>query len=228
MKVCEKLSQQSTSHSLWTTATLMTKRKDLFLAAVKDHIPLKKLKGRNPVPWIDGKILRLKKKKNSVCQKRRTRPSTGLREKFTTLGEKVKKLLRESREHFYASLDTGFKSNSKRLWSILSLNSKSHHISDPVFMATAPKTTSDQPHNPPRESADSPAGIAALFNRFFASVFTMESPMENITCAPSDTVMVDLTLTLTIRSKLHLKIWKSVNPQGRMKFQPSFLKRLPQ
>jgi len=34
-------------------------------------------------------------------------------------------------------------------------------------MATAPETTDDQLHNPPRESSDSPTGIAALFNRFF-------------------------------------------------------------
>ena len=28
--------------------------KDALLAAVKDHIPKRKLKGRNPVPWING------------------------------------------------------------------------------------------------------------------------------------------------------------------------------
>ena len=141
--------------------------KDLFLAAVKDYIPLKKLKGRNPVPWIDGNILNLMKKKSSVRQKLKSHPSTGLREKFKTLRAKVKKLLRESREHFYDSIDTGFKSNPKRLWLILKLNSKSHPIPDLVSTATAPETTVDQLHNPPRESDDSPAGIADMFNRFF-------------------------------------------------------------
>ena len=43
--------------------------KDLFLAAVKDFVPSKRLKGRNPVPWIDSNILNLIKKKNSVRQK---------------------------------------------------------------------------------------------------------------------------------------------------------------
>ena len=37
--------------------------KDALLAAVKDHIPKKKLKGRNPVPWIDGPIMNFLKKK---------------------------------------------------------------------------------------------------------------------------------------------------------------------
>ena len=32
---------------------------DAFMAAVKDHIPIKRLKGRNPLPWIiQGKGLR--------------------------------------------------------------------------------------------------------------------------------------------------------------------------
>lgn len=53
-------------------------------------------------------------------------------------------LPRESREHFYDSIDTGFKSNPKRLWPILNLNSKSHHISDLVSMSTALKITADQ------------------------------------------------------------------------------------
>ena len=43
--------------------------KDLFLAAVKDFMPLKRLKGHNPVPWIDSNSLNLIKKKNSVRQK---------------------------------------------------------------------------------------------------------------------------------------------------------------
>jgi hypothetical protein len=33
--------------------------KDTFLAAVSDYIPSKRLKGRNPVPWINGAILNL-------------------------------------------------------------------------------------------------------------------------------------------------------------------------
>ena len=40
--------------------------KDTFLAAVSDHIPIKKLKGRNPVPWINSTILNMVNKKDSV------------------------------------------------------------------------------------------------------------------------------------------------------------------
>ena len=31
--------------------------KDLFLATVKDNIPTKRLRGRNPVPWLTGAVI---------------------------------------------------------------------------------------------------------------------------------------------------------------------------
>ena len=92
--------------------------KDLFLAVVKEFVPSKRLKGRNQVPWIDSNILNVIKKKNSVRQKLKSRPNAGRKDKFKSLRAQVKKLLRESRDHFYDSIDTSFRFNSKRLWSI--------------------------------------------------------------------------------------------------------------
>ena len=92
--------------------------KDLFLAVVKDFVPSKRLKGRNQVPWIDSNISNVIKKKNSVRQKLKSHPNAGLKDKFKSLRAQVKKLLRESRDHFYGSIDTGFRFNPKRLWSI--------------------------------------------------------------------------------------------------------------
>ena len=43
--------------------------KDALLAAVKDHIPKKKLKGRNPVPCINGPMTNLIEKKESTHMK---------------------------------------------------------------------------------------------------------------------------------------------------------------
>ena len=42
---------------------------DALLAAVKDHIPEKKLKRRYPVPWINGPIINFKKKKKESTRK---------------------------------------------------------------------------------------------------------------------------------------------------------------
>ena len=92
--------------------------KDLLQTSAKDFVPSKRLKSRNSVPWIDSNILNLIKKKNSVRQKLKSHPNEGLRDKFKSLRAQVKKLLRESRDHFYDSIDTGFRFNPKRLWSI--------------------------------------------------------------------------------------------------------------
>ena len=89
--------------------------KDLFQTAVKDFVPSKRRKGCNPVPWIDSNILNLIKKKNSVRQKLKSYPNEGLRDKFKSLRAQVKKLFRESRDHVYDSIDTGFRFNPKRL-----------------------------------------------------------------------------------------------------------------
>ena len=60
----------------------------------KDFAPSKRLKGHNPVPWIDSNILNLIKKKNSVRQKLKSHPNARLRDNFKSLRAQVKKLLR--------------------------------------------------------------------------------------------------------------------------------------
>ncbi|EDO29115.1 predicted protein [Nematostella vectensis] len=60
--------------------------KDLFLAAVADHVPSKKLRGRNPVPWMNGTILDLIKKKETTRRRLKKTPAkASLREKFKAL-----------------------------------------------------------------------------------------------------------------------------------------------
>ena len=76
----------------------------------------------------------------------------------------------------------------------LKLNSKSHPIPGHVSMVTLPDSSANQSQNHSRVSADTPAGIADLFNSFFASVFTIDSAVEKTACIRSDTVISDLTL----------------------------------
>lgn len=187
---------------------------NLFLDAVKDFVPSKILKGRNPVSWIDSIILNLIKKKNSVRQKLKSHTNAGLAGKFKSLWAQVKKLLRESRDHFYDSSDTGLRFNPKRLWSLLKLNSKSRPIPGLVPMATAPDSSADQSQNPSRVRADTPVGIAELFNKFFASVFTIDCAFEMTACTRSDTIIFDLTLNEpTVLATLKaLEVGKATGP----------------
>ncbi|EDO48374.1 predicted protein [Nematostella vectensis] len=91
--------------------------KDLFLAAVADHVPSKKLRGRNPVPWMNGTILDLIKKKETTRRRLKKTPAkASLREKFKALRAEVKQALRESRENFFQSLERDYKNNTKRFW----------------------------------------------------------------------------------------------------------------
>ena len=135
--------------------------KDTFLAAVSDHIPYKRLKGRNPAPWIDGPILNLIKKKNSIRQKLKSSPTSHLREIFKNMRADVKRMLRVSREIF-GSLESDFKSNPKRLWSLLKQKSKSDNIPDLVSMATSTDAAADQVVQSPRTSADNPATLIGV------------------------------------------------------------------
>ena len=59
--------------------------KDLFLTAVKDNIPTKRLRGRNPVSWLTGAVISIIKKKETVRRKLKLHPSESLKVKFQTL-----------------------------------------------------------------------------------------------------------------------------------------------
>ena len=63
--------------------------KDLFLAAVIDNIPTKRLRGQNPLPWLTGAVINLIKKKETARRKLKLHPSVSLKVKFHSLRSKV-------------------------------------------------------------------------------------------------------------------------------------------
>ena len=85
--------------------------KDLFLAAVKDNIPTKRLRGRNPVPCLTGAVINLIKKEETVRKKLKLHPSESLKSKFQTLRSQVKRAIKESREEFFEAANIEFKIN---------------------------------------------------------------------------------------------------------------------
>jgi hypothetical protein len=91
---------------------------------VRNYIPTKKIKGRYSLPWINGSVIHEIRKKEAVRRKLRSSPSDALLAKFKELRIKGKKMVRESRERFYNSLDANFQTNLKRFWSIFKLNNK--------------------------------------------------------------------------------------------------------
>ena len=64
--------------------------KDMFLAAVHDHIPSKKIKGRNSPPWMNGDIIYALRKKEAVRRKLRKSPTEALKAKFKEMRANIK------------------------------------------------------------------------------------------------------------------------------------------
>ena len=141
-------------------------------AGVAEYIPKKKLKGRNPVPWINGPILTLIKKKESMRKNLILSSSSFIKAKFKDLPSKVKRMPREARASFLAGMESQLKCNPKRFWSTLKLKSKHRGISEVITMATGP--SGDPADGKNRIKASSPAEIVDLFNRYFMSVFTSD------------------------------------------------------
>ena len=65
-------------------------------------------------------------------------------------------------------------------------------------MVTLPDSSVDQSQNHSRVSADTPAGIADLFNSFFASVFTIDSAVEKQR-AYVRTLLYPIKLSMSVR-----------------------------
>jgi hypothetical protein len=191
-------------------------RKNTFLSVVRNHIPTKKIKGRNSPPWTNGSIIHEIRKKEAVRQKLRSSPSDALRAKPKELRTKVKKMVRESRERFYNSLDTIFQTNPKRFWSIFKLNNKQPSVPD-----TTPMGNAVEPESSQTRDVSTPTATANLFNRYFTSVFNTDhdnpeersSPPSSPPSAPGQSDL-QLTIEEVARTLLALDTTKATGPDG--------------
>ena len=165
--------------------------KDAFLTVVSHYIPIKKIKGRNPAPWVNGTILNAIRKKDSARQKLRASPNNfRLRQQFKILRSKVKYMLRKSRETFFNDLGRDAKENPKRLWSVLKRSSKTRNIPDTISSANSINTSGGNTMQ--RTVADNPDSIANMFNQYFASVFSRKKANEEGVMESDEPIMTDL------------------------------------
>ena len=167
--------------------------KDVVLAAVADFIPKKKLKGTNPLPWINGSIINLINKKDSIRKKLKQRASSLLKEKFKTLRSEIKRRLRTCREAFFEDMESNLTSNPKRFWSVLKVKSKHKNVPETITMATSDNST---------VKASTPNEVAELFNQYFASVFASDQGIpaperENVQLQDSNPFLTDVSLSVS-------------------------------
>ena len=138
--------------------------KDTFLVAVSDYIHTKRLKERNPIPWMSGAIINLAKKKESIRQAETIslEPPKG---EVKRLGQNIlKRMLWNSCDEFLGFLgavESDLNTNPKRFLSILKLNSKSHTIPDRVSTPISASASTDPGNRTPLKfSAENPREIA--------------------------------------------------------------------
>ena len=138
--------------------------KNTFLAAVNDFVPMKRVKGRKSLPWVNNTILYLIKKKNTLRKriKKSVSQSKHLMNKFKDLRSKIKRMLRENRLEYMNKICASRESNPKRFWSYLKLKSKVSNVPGKVSM----KISENE-----RIYVDGNMNIANAFNKYFASIF---------------------------------------------------------
>ena len=169
-----------------------TEWKDVFMSAVSDYIPTRKIKGRNTPPWISGEIIHILRKKETARLKlRKPTASEQQRQKYKELRKKAKIMIQESRENYFGSLDSDLARRPKRFWSIFKLTSKSRSF---------PESMSSCEQNELSTQASTPRRIAELFNSYFASVFSAPSEVRSHPVWSSPSVgpfITDLQISVT-------------------------------
>ena len=92
--------------------------KDLFLSAVKDHIPIKTVRDNNSPPWIDTEVRRPDPEKirrvKAIPRKNKT-PER--KQKRRTLSQQTKLLIRAKHRQYLTKIESSFKDNPKLFWS---------------------------------------------------------------------------------------------------------------
>ena len=196
-----------------STTVAWNQWRDNLLAAVEQHIPTKKIKGRNSPPWMNGNIIHtISWEKEAARRKLKSSPTDALRTKFKELRATVKKMVKESRASLFNSLDSTFQSNLKRFWSI----NKQSTIPDTMSMNSTYGTTTSKP-----TSVSTPSGIADMFNRYFISVFSSDDPeVQSHPPSPSPTCLLLSDVQVTevtdeiLRTLLKLETTKATGPDS--------------
>ena len=133
--------------------------KDLFLAAVKEHIPTKTITDKNTPPWIDKDVRHLIHKKYTILKKYRQNKSEERKRKLRVISQNIKTLMKNKHREYLDKIESSFKSNSKAFWSYHKavLHHRASHNAVLKYNGTIAKSSKEK---------------AELFNLYFSSVFS--------------------------------------------------------
>ena len=91
--------------------------KNLFLTAVKDHIPVKTVHDTNSPPWIDGEVPHLMRKKYAALKIFRRRKTPERKRKLRALSQNIKYVVRSKHRQYLEQIEKSFKDNPRGFWS---------------------------------------------------------------------------------------------------------------
>ena len=142
-------------------------------------------------------------------------PTDALRITYKELCTKVKRLISESRAHFFDNITHDLQSNPKRLWSIFKQKNKCSTVPESVSLRTTESNTATVC------TASCPHDIAELFNNYFASVLNSDDDHIS-TGIPSSTTekesglsKIELTTQQVLVALLNLDTRKATGPDKK-------------
>jgi hypothetical protein len=140
--------------------------KDAFLAAAKDHIPIRTVKDSNSPAWVDNEVRNFIRKKYLALKRYRQNKTETRKLKLRELSKIVKSLVKRKHKEYLSKIEKSFSTNPKVFWSYHKaiLHHRSKQSTNITYVT--PKS---------RVTAKSPAKKAELLNQYFTSVFTKHS-----------------------------------------------------
>ncbi len=157
---------------------------DLFLAAIKDHVPVRQVSGTSAHPWIDSELMSMLRRKEKQRKKARiTRKHVDVM-RYHQLRRETKKLIKQKRKDSALKLGDMVVCNPKRFWSLV--KSSTTERSGPNVLRDGQKIVTD------------PVSRANLMNSFFHSVFSPKSSKSTVSSpsCPEDHLLSEIELSV--------------------------------
>ena len=93
---------------------------DLFVSAVNDHVPKRRVRNVHDHPWLDLELMKLIKKKNMQRIKgRKTKTPDDLQKIKDLVRRETKKLMKQKKKDYANKLRDSLSENPKRFWSLV-------------------------------------------------------------------------------------------------------------
>ena len=189
IQLVESISDVKNALSLWST---------YVMDKVNKYVPKIKLRKRDTPPWIDGEVIHLSNKKETVRKLAKRTNNGNVWARYRKLRNKLKNLITQKHNAFIKESTQSIANNPKRFWSIFRAKTGSPTI-PPVVE-----------HN--GKAYSTPEEKTNAFNEFFYSVFN-QSKIDGDNELPLIYICEDTFLSdLVVNTSQTLPLLQSLDP----------------